>query len=322
MQHENWRVKNIQLFGLLLKNCFPFCLIFVLYFAITREYAVEWLNWEHAIVIAAIITTAFILSFILRKLISVFIVKYSKRLKADPTNFSFLKNSISFIIFTAAIIFIFYYIPPLRSFGKALFAGFGIFAAFIGLALQKTFSNLISGLFILMFKPFRIDDTLKFSDNKMGVVEEITLRHTIIRDYENRRIIIPNSVISEEVIINSNISDKKINKHIEFGIAYDANIDKAISIIRTEIEKHPNFIDNRKASEKKNNIPAVIIRVTELGDFAVKLRAYAWARGNDSAFEMKCDVLKSVKECFDRESIEIPFPYHTIVYKKDIQVKK
>ena len=277
----------------------------------------EWFTLAHIVVIAGTIVGAIVLSILLRKAISVFIIKYSKRIKADPTNFSFLKNSISFIIATAAIIFIFYYIPQLRSLGKALFAGVGIFAAFIGLALQKTFSNLISGLFILMFKPFRIDDTLRFADGKQGVVEEITLRHTLIRDYENRRIIIPNSVISEEVIVNSNISDKKINKHIEFGISYDSDIDKAISIIQDEIEKHSLFLDTRKASEKKEGIPAVIVRVVELGDFSVKLRAYAWSKGNDEAFILKCDVLKSVKERFDREGIEIPFPYRTVVFKKD-----
>ena len=172
-----------------------------------------------------------------------------------------------------------------------------------------------------MFKPFRIDDTLQFTDRKMGVVEEITLRHTIIRDYENRRIIIPNSVISEEVIVNSNFSDKKINKHIEFGISYDSNVDKAIAIIQDEIEKHPNFIDNRKASDKKNGVPAVVVRMLEWGDFSIKLRAYAWASGNDEAFILKCDVLKSVKERFDREGIEIPFPYRTLVYKNDLPKK-
>ena len=281
-----------------------------------------WLTWERGIVVASVIIGSFLLSFILRKLISIFIVKYSKRLKADPTNFSFLKNSISFLIFTGAIIFIFYYIPSLRDLGKALFAGVGIFAAIIGFALQKTFSNLISGLFILMFKPFRIDDTLKFSDNKMGVVEEITLRHTIIRDYENRRIIIPNSVISEEVIVNSNISDKKINKHIEFGIAYDADVDKAIAIIQDEIEKHPYFVDNRKPSEKKDGVPAVMVRMIEWADFSIKLRAYAWSKGNDESFVLKCDVLKSVKKRFDKEGIEIPFPYRTVVYKKDLAPQK
>ncbi len=281
----------------------------------------EWLTMGRGIVIGSVIVGSFILSIALRKLITVFIVKYAKRLKADPTNFSFLKNSIPFLIFLAAFIFIFYYIPSFRQLGKALFAGVGIFAAVIGFALQKTLSNLISGLFILMFKPFRIEDTLQFTDKKMGVVEEITLRHTVIRDYENRRIIIPNSVISEEVIVNSNFSDKKINKHIELGISYDSDVDKAIAIIQEEIENHPNFYDNRKASEKKDGVPAVVVRMIEWADFSIKLRAYAWAKGNDEAFILKCDVLKSIKARFDKEGIEIPFPYRTVVYKKDLSKK-
>ncbi len=279
----------------------------------------EWGNIKYIVLIVATLAAAFILSVLLRKAIGIFIVKYSKKIKADPTNFSFLKNSVSFIVFTIAIIFIFYKIPYLKSFGKALFAGVGIFTAFIGLALQKTFSNLVSGLFILMFKPFRIDDTLKFSDGKMGVVEEITLRHTIICNYENRRIIIPNSVISEEVIVNSNIGDKKILKHIEFSISYDSNIDKAIEIIQGEVEQHPFFLDNRKAKEKKEDVPAVIVRVIALSDFSVDLRAYVWTKSTDNAFVLKCDALKSVKERFDNEGIEIPFPYRTVVYKRSVK---
>jgi small-conductance mechanosensitive channel len=274
-----------------------------------------WDRVKYIILAIAVLTAAFIISTLLRKAISIFILKYSKKIKADPTNFSFLKNSITFIIFTAGIIVIFYIIPSLRTFGKALFAGVGIFAAFIGLALQKTFSNLISGLFILMFKPFRIDDTLELSNNRRGIVEEITLRHTVVRDYENRRIIIPNSIIGDDAIINFNISDKRIRKHIEFSISYDSDINKAIRIIQEEVEKHPLFIDVRKGSERGEGVPAVLVRVIDLGDFSVKLRAYAWALGNDNAFAMRCDVLKSVKERFDREGVEIPFPYRTVVYK-------
>jgi small conductance mechanosensitive channel len=274
-----------------------------------------WDKIKYYILALGIFIAAFIISTLLRKAISIFILKYSKKIKADPTNFTFLKNSISFIVFTVGIIVIFYSIPSLKSFGKALFAGVGIFAAFIGLALQKTFSNLISGVFILMFKPFRIDDTVELSNSKRGIVEEITLRHTVIRDYENRRIIIPNSLISDEAIINFNISDKRIRKHIEFGISYDSDINKAIRIIQDEIENHPLFIDTRKGSEKAQGVPPVLVRVIDLTDFSVKLRAYAWALGNDNAFAMRCDVLKSVKERFDREGIEIPFPYRTLVYK-------
>jgi small-conductance mechanosensitive channel len=248
----------------------------------------------------------------------IYITKYSEKLKTDPTNFSFLKNSVGFIIFTSAIIFIFYKIPYLKSIGTALFAGAGIVAVIVGFASQKAFSNIISGVFILVFKPFKISDIIEFKDGQKGVVEEITLRHTMIKDYENRRIVIPNSMISDETIINSNIQDEKIRKHILFSISYDSNIDLAIRIIKEEAENHPLVIDNRSPKEKEDGNDKVMVRVIALGDFSVDLKAFVWTAGNDEAFVVKCDLLKSVKERFDREGIEIPFPYRTIVYKKDL----
>lgn len=274
---------------------------------------------QYILLIGITIVAATLLTVILRKIMSVFIRKYAKRLKTDPTNFSFLKNSIGFIIYTAAIIFIFFKIPYLRSVGTALFAGAGILAVIIGFASQKAFANIISGIFILIFKPFKISDIIEFKDGQKGVVEEITLRHTVIKDYENRRILIPNSIISEETIINSNIQDEKIRKHIVFSISYDSDVDKAIQIIQDEAMKHPFLIDNRDNQEIKNNVPLVVVRLVSLSEFSVDLKAYVWTAGNDNAFVMKCDLLKSVKERFAKEGIEIPFPYRTIVYKKDMQ---
>jgi len=265
---------------------------------------------------------AFIVSFIVRKLLNLFILKYSERLKADPTNFSFLKNSVSILIYTIAIIFIFLKIPYLRSLGTALFAGAGIIAMVIGFASQKAFSNIISGIFILIFKPFRVNDTIEFLNSSKGVVEEITLRHTIIRNYENRRIIIPNGNISDDTIINSNILDQKIRMHIEFGISYDSNIEKATKIIQEESMKHPSFLDNRSKEEKQHNKPEVLVRLIDLADFSLILKAYVWSSNNDDAYALKCDVLKSVFDRFNKEGIEVPFPYRTIVYKNDIDKQK
>lgn len=247
------------------------------------------------------------------------IKRNSKLIKSDPTNFSFLKNAIPFLIFTGAIIFIFVKIPFLKSLGTALFAGAGILAAILGFASQKAFANIISGIFILVFKPFRVGDIIEMSNTNKGTVEEITLRHTMIKDYENRRIIVPNSIISEDILINSNITDEAIRKFVEFGISYDSDVDRAILIIREEAEKHPMFIDNRTKEEKAKNIPAVIVRMISHGDFAIGLRAYVWSMNNNNAFELKCDLLYNVKKRFDNEGIEIPFPYRTIVYKKDIE---
>ncbi len=273
---------------------------------------------RYSVFAVAVIVFAVILSSIMRKLISQFIRKYSDRLAADPTNFSFIKNSVSFIIYSAAIIIIFYHIPSLRALGTALFAGAGILAAIIGFASQKAFSNIISGIFILIFKPFRVGDTIEFGTDQKGTVEEITLRHTIIRNYENRRVVVPNSIISDDTIINSNLMDDLIRKHVHFAISYDSDIDKAMQIIRDEARKHPLFIDNRSREEKDNDSPDVDVRVMGLSDFSVELRAYVWTNGNLNGFILMTDLLKSVKQRFDREGIEIPFPYRTLVYKKDL----
>lgn len=273
---------------------------------------------KYWIIVAGLLVLAYLVSFIIRKFLSVTIKRQSEKLNVDPTKFVFIKNSVSFIIFTIVIIVIFMMTPELKLVGKGLFAGAGILAATIGFASQKAFSNILSGVFILTFKPFSVRDTIEIrSEGMKGVVEELTLRHTVIRDYENRRIIIPNSLISETTLVNSSIVDQRIKKHIEFSISYDSDIDLAKSIIADEILKHPNYIDNRTEQDKTNGAPDVLIRIVDLAEYAVRIRAYVWSDSNDDAFTLQCDVFESVKKRFDKEGIEIPFPHRTIVYKNN-----
>ncbi len=279
----------------------------------------DYLYWGKVV---GIIVISYIVSLIIRKLLAITIKRKSKHLNEDPTKFVFLKNSASFIIFTIALIVIFLMTPELNDIGKGLFAGAGIIAATIGFASQKAFSNILSGIFILIFKPFSVKDTLEIKSEALkGVVEEITLRHTVIRDYENRRILIPNSIISETTLINSSIVDLKIKKHVEFGISYDSNIDLAKNIIKEEIEKHPKFLDNRTEEEIAEGSPRVVLRLISLGDFSVIIKAYVWTASNDDAFVLQCDVLESVKKRFDNEGIEIPFPYRTLVFKNQLKTE-
>lgn len=274
---------------------------------------INFLYWG---IVLGIVIISYFLSFIARRILARIIRRKSENLKEDPTKFVFLKNSVSFIIFTVALIIIFLITPALNDIGKGLFAGAGILAATIGFASQKAFSNILSGIFILIFKPFSVQDTIEIkSDSLKGVVEEITLRHTVIRDYENRRIVIPNSLISETTLLNSSMTDEKIKKHVDFGISYDSNIDLAKKIIEEEILKHPNYIDNRTDEEKSEGMPLVVMRLVSLGDFSVNIRAYVWTNSNDEAFVLQCDVLESVKKRFDKEGVEIPFPYRTLVFK-------
>ena len=160
-------------------------------------------------------------------------------------------------------------------------------------------------------------DTIELGNGSKGIVEEITLRHTIIRNYEHRRIIIPNAIISDETIVNSSLIDEKVKKFIEFSISYDSNIDLAKKIIKQEAENHYLTIDIRSEEDKNNGTPKVLVRVIKLGEFAIMLRAYVWAKNNDDAFIIKCDLNESVKKQFNIEGIEIPYPHHSLIIKKN-----
>ncbi len=270
----------------------------------------------HNLLTAAIVMLmAWVISFSFRKIFNSLIRRKFEKDDIKSTSLVFVKNSISFLVFSGAILFLFFTLEPLKGLGTAVFASAGIIAAVVGFASQKAMANIFGGVFILLFRPFHVGDIIKLSAEVVGVVEELTLRHTVIRDYENRRIIIPNSKISEETIINSTILDLRIRQHLHFGISYDSNIDKAIEIIRDEAERHPLCLDGRSPEDIEAGMPIVMVRVISHGDFSINLRAWVWSEDQAKSFELKCDLLKSVKERFDREGIEIPFPYRTLVFK-------
>jgi len=270
---------------------------------------------KYSFITLASLLVALVISKILRILIDRFIKLSSKKLRVDYTQFNFLKNAVTFFVFLAAIIFIFYSIPKLKALSITMFAGAGILTAIALFASQQAFANIVSGVFIVIFKPFRVNDLVDVGTLPKGRVEDITLRHTVIRNFENRRMIIPNSVISSEILVNSNIVEETICNFIDIGISYDSDIDKAMEIMRKEAMAHPNYIDYRSEQEKKDGIPPVMVRVTGFGDSSVNLRAFVWSADHSTGYVLKTDLYKSIKEQFDKQGIEIPFPYRTIVYK-------
>ena len=280
------------------------------------------LDFYTAIFIVCVLAIAFIVARIVRWLINQAYKRESRLIKVDQTTYKFAKNAISFIIWLIALAVIAMMIPQLKALAVALFAGAGILFAIAGFAAQSAFANIIAGIFIVIFKPFRVGDLIKVGDRDRGIVEDITLRHTVIVNFENKRIVIPNSVISEETVVNDNLTDKKTCKYVEVGISYDSDLEKAISIIQKVSAKHPLFLDNRSPQELIDKINPVEVRILKFDDFSVNLRAFVWTADPINAFRMGSDILKSIKKEFDKSGIEIPFPYRTIVYKSDLDKEK
>jgi len=272
-------------------------------------------GWEGFVFAIIVLLVASVVTYIIRFIIGRFFKKAALKLKVDPTRYNFLKNAVGFIVFLIAVIIIFRSIPALRDYGTTLLTGAGILAAIVGFASQSAFSNIVSGIFLVIFKPFSVGDRVRIGQIYTGDVEDITLRHTVIKDFENRRIVIPNTVISNETIINSTLTEEIVCIFLELNISFDSNINKAIKIMQEEAVKHPFCIDNRKEAELAKKEHQVVVRVIGFTDFATQLRAYVWARNPSEGFEMKCDLNQSIKEKFDQEGIELPYPHRTIINK-------
>ncbi len=273
---------------------------------------------RNTIEFVVIVLGTLILAYIIDVFFNRFLKKSAQLLNSsDPTKYRFLRHFLRAIIYITGFAWAISEVPYLKTLSSSLLAGAGVLAVAIGLASQQALGNIVSGLFLIIFKPFRINDRLKLNrDNTLqGVVEDITLRHTVIRDFENRRIVIPNSVISQEIIINADLSDDKIIKYVELNVSLTADLSIAKEIMRQEVLNHPLHRDSREEEEIARGNPKVLVRVIAIGEYFVTLRAWACADNASDAYEMYCDLLESIKYRFDKEGIEIPIPQRYIYNK-------
>jgi len=193
------------------------------------------------------------------------------------------------------------------------FAGFGSFlsslatiaaalALAVGLATQDTISNFVSGVFIYADKPFRIGDWIEWDGNS-GVVEDISLRVTRVRTFDNELLTVPNSQLTDGVIKNP-VAKEQLRLKFDFGIGYDDDIDKATEIILEEADAHEGIMDD----------PAPSVRLVELGDSSVGLQSRIWIDNPSRSdfVKVRAEYVQSVKERFDAEGINIPYPNRTI----------
>ncbi|MFB6179069.1 MAG: mechanosensitive ion channel family protein [Halorientalis sp.] len=172
----------------------------------------------------------------------------------------------------------------------------------IGFAMQDVIANFVAGVFIFTDRPFRIGDWIEW-DDESGVVEDISLRVTRVRTFDNELLTVPNSVLTDGVIKNPVAKDRLRLKFL-FGIGYDDDIDQATDIIVEEAQAHDEILDD----------PAPSVRLVELGDSSVGLQSRIWidnpSRGD--FVKTRGEYVQAVKERFDDEGIDIPYPNRTI----------
>ncbi|AXT39947.1 mechanosensitive ion channel family protein [Alteromonas sp. BL110] len=173
----------------------------------------------------------------------------------------------------------------------------------IGLALQGSLANFAGGVLILIFKPFKVGDTIE-AEGHLGSVAEIQILYTVVNTFDNRRVVIPNGNLSNATLTNVSVYDKR-RCDMTFGIGYDDDIDKAKKILQRLFEE-----DERSLTD-----PAPRICVGGLGDNSVDLMFRPWV-GTDDLWPYYWDMQEKVKKAFDEEGISIPYPQRDVhLYK-------
>lgn len=172
----------------------------------------------------------------------------------------------------------------------------------IGFALQDVIKNFVAGLFIFTDEPFRIEDWIEW-DGHSGVVEDISLRVTRVRTFDNELLTVPNARLTEGVIKNPVAKDTLRFKY-GFEIHYDEDIQHATDIIIEEATSHADILDE----------PAPSVRLTDLGDSSVTVQARVWISdpSRTDYTRVRGEYVTAVKNRFETEDITIPFPQRTL----------
>lgn len=231
--------------------------------------------------------------------------------KKELLHIKYIKNIIKGLIVVYSIGLIANQFPSTRRTLSVILASSGLIVAVLGFAAQESLSNIINGLFISIFKPFEIGDRVALSGkNITGLIEDLTLRHTVIKTITNTRLIIPNSIMNKEIIENSHYTDTRAAMLFDIWVSYNSNIRLAMEIMSDMISSHPLVIDINNNKEEKQKVK---ILIRELGESGICLRATVWTANVDDNFVACSDLRLLIKEKFDEKGIEIPYKYIKIV---------
>lgn len=226
------------------------------------------------------------------KLVNKKVGKLVDKKKIDPTLRPFIKSLISVALKVLLIVSI---ISILGIETTSFVALFGAAGLAVGLAFQGSLSNFAGGVLLIVTKPFRVGDFVE-ADGYSGTVEAIQILYTELVTPDNKVIRIPNGSLSNQSIIN--YSEKEVRRvDFKFGVGYETESKKVIGVLTEIAADHPLVLTE----------PNPFIRMSEHADSAVVYTVRVWAKA-ENYWTVYFDVIEKVKQRFDEENLNIPYP--------------
>ncbi len=222
----------------------------------------------------------------------------SKKSRAMANLFSKIALYLTIIVGLAAGLTAGGYEGVLTSLGAVIAGG----TVAIGFAMKDSINSVVSGIFIIMDEPFEIGDWIEWNGNQ-GIVEDIGLRTTTVQTFNKEKLTVPNDELANNTVKNP-VDGKNVRVTLDIGIGYDSDMDKAKKIVKEILDDSDMIAED----------PAPDVKLVSLGDSSIDFKARYWIDHPKRADFVKTreKVLKKVKERFDSEGIDIPYPTRTI----------
>ena len=283
-----------------------------IYRVITIETVQQWIL-EHGTRVLIILLVGFVLWYLLRKFLPLLVQRSmakprrgesreGMKKRADTIQYVFMGLGKILIV----LLVIFLILSELNISIGPILAGFGVAGIAVGFGAQYLIRDLIAGVFILMENQYRVGDVARIADIA-GLVEDITLRKTVLRDLDGIVHHIPNG----EVKVASNYTRHFSRVNLDISVSYGTDLDHAISVINRvgqELAEDPEW------NWRVRTIPQVL-RVNKLGDSGIDIKILGDVKPLEQ-WNIMGELRYRIKKAFDAEGIEIPWP-HTKVYFGD-----
>ena len=188
----------------------------------------------------------------------------------------------------------------------ALVAGLGVAGIAISFAVKDSLSNIFGGISIILDQSFRVGDKIKIDSGEVGVVEDIGLRSTKIKNYDNQIIILPNGYMANAKVINYAQPNNLVKFRVNFGVDYGSNPEKVKKVVIEALTKIKKVL--------KDPAPGVVFK--EMGDSALIFQAMAWVDDYNDAFMTKEESTNKIYLSLNKAKIGIPFPQMDVHLKK------
>ena len=241
--------------------------------------------------IAAILI--WIIGFWLVKKIVAALNRAMKNHEVEPSLASF---TMSFVSITLKVFVVIIILTTMGVQMTSIVAVLGAASLAIGMALSGTLQNVAGGMVILLFKPFRVGDTIVTSDGTMGIVKKIMIFTTELHTFDNQVLYLPNGALSNGVI--TNVSQGKMRRtDINVGISYGDDVNKA----RTVVLK---ILSNDKRISQK---PEPVVLLSSLDDSAVTLTIRYWTTYDD-LWDVRAETIEKIYKEFPKHKLHFPFP--------------